>query len=269
VKRFLNKLLRAAAVLMILGTVFLVVTSYIPWFRADQAYSQGRFDEAVRHYGYALFLRPDSPVLNFNMGAALYRKGDYKRASSFFNRVAGAADEDLRRMAHFNLGNCRYRLGRNEGDREAAVRLYKKSLADYDRALAINAGDADAVFNKNIVDKALEELFSRSWSEDRKPGNGDPNSRENPAQSLREQKNPADRQKAARENLQPKDPAGDAGEKKTEKGSGAGAIKFKQGEMSREDAELLLEAFRMRDLDGAVLADKARKGRSPVVEKDW
>ena len=70
---------------------------------------------------------------------ARYRAGDYAGSA------AGFAGGDAPR-SHYNLGNALARQGRFEAALEA-----------YDRALELDPDDADAAYNRDLVDRALEQ----------------------------------------------------------------------------------------------------------------
>lgn len=68
-------------------------------------------------------------------GAALYAAGRWNEAAESFERDAASA---------YNLGIALARAGR-----------YEEAIAAFDRALAANANDEDAAFNKALLEEAL------------------------------------------------------------------------------------------------------------------
>ncbi len=91
---------------------------------ANELFEQGRFAEALERYTRALGLDPDNPILHFNSGDALYRKGDFAKAREHFAEAASGAPPDLAGTAHYNAGNSYLR----EGDTDAAIEEYKNAL---------------------------------------------------------------------------------------------------------------------------------------------
>jgi len=102
------------------------------WLRADQqaarALQAGDPEQAAQ--------LADDPALR---GTAAYQAGDYEQAVDAFTGSAGSD-------ADYNQGNALAKLER-----------YEEAIAAYDRALAKQAGMADAEHNKAEVEKLLEE----------------------------------------------------------------------------------------------------------------
>ena len=124
----------------------------------NRLFSEGKFSEAVESYGQALVDHPDSPLLNFNMGTAHYKAGQYTQALSSFSRVqAGSenSDKDSERTARtaYNMGNTQYQMGAQaeEQNPQAALAAYTNALASYRRALGADPTDQDAKFNYEFV----------------------------------------------------------------------------------------------------------------------
>jgi Ca-activated chloride channel family protein len=91
---------------------------------ANELFEQGRFAEALERYTRALGLDPENPILHFNSGDALYRKGDFAKAREHFAEAASEAPPDMAGAAHYNAGNSYLR----EGNTDAAIEEYKNAL---------------------------------------------------------------------------------------------------------------------------------------------
>jgi len=96
--------------------------------KGEKALEEGRPQEAAR-----LFERPDW------QGVAEYRAGQYAEA---FERWA----EEKTAEGYFNQGNAQAK----KGD-------YPKAIAAYEKALALEADMADAQFNKELLEKLLQQ----------------------------------------------------------------------------------------------------------------
>jgi len=53
---------------------------------ANRLYQKGKLDEALQRYNDASIAMPDSDIINFNTGVALYKKEDYQKAIDFLRR---------------------------------------------------------------------------------------------------------------------------------------------------------------------------------------
>ena len=271
-KQILHKAALMVSIPMVAFCAYVILFEYYPLRSAGRAYQTGQYEIAASQYQWALRLHPDSAMANFNLGAALYKQGNYDQAAACFTKAAASQDNILRQMAYYNLGNCGYRSGylKEEQDREAAARLYKKSIGYYSQAMALNANDGDAQYNRVLVEKQLGALINRSWEEARndpkKENRRDAETNRSPgSQGQGRQENV---RQAGHENFERK-LSTDVKRKSAEQGKGAGPIKYKQGQMSRQDAEMLLEEAAKREQAGSVLADKAKRMRDQEVEKNW
>ncbi len=102
------------------------------WQRQDQqaaqALSQGDFEQAS-----TLAKEP------LRQGAANYQRNDYQQALESFTEAQGAD-------GHYNRGNSLAKLGR-----------YQEAIKAYDQALAKQADMEDAAFNRDLVEKLLDQ----------------------------------------------------------------------------------------------------------------
>jgi serine/threonine-protein kinase len=100
-----------------------------PWEEAQLPYSAGavgtpqRWAEAVRCLTAAAALRPNSPLVHFNLGNALGREGQFDEALACFERAIAIDPKFV--PAHFNLGVAR----KAKGQVDEAIACYKKALA--------------------------------------------------------------------------------------------------------------------------------------------
>ena len=127
----------------------------------NRLFKQGKYDEAIGKYGEVLVDDPDSPLLNYNMGAANYKAGKYSEAIASFGRVK-ATEDDPKRLAKvaYNAGNAQCRLGAAAAAEKPqdALNAYAAALIAYRRALGIDPGDRDAKFNYELVTRKIAEL---------------------------------------------------------------------------------------------------------------
>lgn len=148
---------------------------------ADAAYDRGDLDTAESLYARAEERTPDPGLVAFNKGAALYRRGDFRRAELCFRRALGDAEipAERRGRALYNLGNS---LVRQAG--ETDVKLLQSAIDCYEMALRESADEgvrSDAGHNLEVAKLLWAKARARrpagerdDWDEPRSPKNPPP-----------------------------------------------------------------------------------------------
>lgn len=213
----------------------------------NRLYREGRYDEAHERYLEALRAAPDSPLIRFNDANALYQSAEFQRAVDAYRGAIAAADPALEARAWYNLGNALYRQQEVEGALEA-----------YKEALRRNPGDADAKHNLEVALEQLQQQEQEQQQQQRQQSDdaeqnqdeqdsgedeqdrssGSPPSGERPPERQRPGENREDRSdRGPQDEGQQSDgePSGPEG--------GDGRAQPQPGEMSREEAERLLQAI--------------------------
>ncbi len=106
----------------------------------------------------------------YNQGTEAYTKGDFAKASESLRASLRTQDLALQQRSYYNLGNTLYRTGQGtlEKDPEATIKTWEESLKAYQDGLALNSNDEDALYNKALVEKKLEELKKQQKKDDKK-----------------------------------------------------------------------------------------------------
>ncbi len=100
------------------------------------------------------------PRVIYNQGTEAYSQGDFAKASESLRSSLRTQDLALQQRSYYNLGNTLYRTGQGTlgKDPEATIKTWEESIKAYQDALALNGSDEDALYNKALVEKKLEEL---------------------------------------------------------------------------------------------------------------
>lgn len=254
--------------------------------RGNDLYERGQYEDALQAYGNALIDEPDDPRLNFNMGNAHYKLGNYAEASASYGRVGVGADvavaDDDPRAAQvaYNLGNVQFRVAQAaEGENpEQALEAYALAMAAYRRALGVDPDDVDAKFNYEFARRALEDLQKKleEQQEEQEQEQQNPNQEQQPEPDEQEQQGeqqPQDQEAQDEPQADPQQqsdaddsgqdqhdaepPQGDPAEDESERGE----------EMSRREAAALVDMARdeelrpedfVRQMHGAAVGEPAR-----------
>ncbi|BBO83824.1 hypothetical protein DSCO28_43900 [Desulfosarcina ovata subsp. sediminis] len=127
-----------------------------------EAYQQGEYDKALKHFTDAQLNAPDKPELLYNVANAYYKTGNFDAAAEHYQKVIETDDKALKQKALYNLGNTEFRRGNA-----------KKAIEDYEAALALAPEDKLTKENMEFVKKALEQQQKQQQSGDRQQNQKD------------------------------------------------------------------------------------------------
>jgi Ca-activated chloride channel family protein len=264
--------------------------------KGNKLYYNQKYEDALKQYDQALSKQPDSTVINFDAGAAQYKAKEYQKANSSFEKSLITDDKKLESKANYNLGNSRYMLGLSQEntDLALAVQLLEGALNNYKRTQDLTPKDEDVKVNYKIVEAKLKELkeklkqqpqenkASQQQQEQNKeePQNRQGEGKQNQengqeqkkAQEQKEQANQAQEQPAQQQDQggQEKQKQQTVGQPPNQNGQSgnASAQAEESKEMSKEEANMLLEGYRQEEHAAGMLKDD-RKGVEEKVLKDW
>ncbi len=129
--------------------------------REDYRGAQDSFDKQLKD-------RPQSPELQFDLGSAAYKNGEYDRALENFGKALTTTDPALREKAEYNLGNTLVQRGLKQKDKPAALQELRNALQHYDAALQAQPQDGNAKYNRGVVQQIITELEKEPPKQDQK-----------------------------------------------------------------------------------------------------
>jgi tetratricopeptide (TPR) repeat protein len=237
---------------------------------ANQAFRANNFEQATDLYDDALTLEPESGVISYNLGNALYRQGQFEEASTALLRGMLADDPAVRQNALYNAGNAFVQLQK-----------YPEALTAYRKALELDPYDRDAKVNFEKAMRLLQQQQQQQQQQQEKgdekgeneekqdPESGDQEQQENQdqqgdSQQDENEQNQEQQQQQESEGEQEKE------EQQEQEPQEAQADSMRAvGEMTPEEAMRILDA--MREQEKELQKEKARKAQAMVrgVEKDW
>jgi Ca-activated chloride channel family protein len=262
----------------------------------NELFAQGKYDEAVNKYGEALVDDPDSPVLNFNMGDAHYKAGNYTEALASFGRVQAVEDSEREARVTYNVGNVKFRLAASaEAEKpQEALKAYAEALVAYRRALGINSHDEDAKFNYELTVKRMKELQERIEKEKQEQQQQQEQQQDQQQQEQQEdqqqaenqqQQEPGEQQEQPQEQAQPDQgeqqqqpeqqeqqqaqPQGEPGEPQDQEAQAQAAEGGEPGEMSEGEAGALVDAARNDELRPEDFIRQMQGGALAQPAQDW
>lgn len=273
---------RAAA----LAAAFALLSGFNPFVRRNpdvragaEAYEGERYDEALGAFEAAEGDVGARPEVHLDKGTALYKLGRFEDAAREFQQALGAADPALKARGYHNLGNTQLQTGAPQD-----------AIDSYRKALLLDPGLDDAKVNLELARAMLaeqEQSQSQSQQKDEEKSE-DSEEREDESQpessQSQDEKDSTDRPQQARQDEPQPQPGG--GEGRDEPPSSempqtqpndesapaeTRSAEAREGEMSREEAERLLDSLERRDvnlLHWSQMVDAQKRRRAPV-EKDW
>ncbi|MGB1656071.1 MAG: tetratricopeptide repeat protein [Longimicrobiales bacterium] len=221
----------------------------------NRLYQEGRFAEAHQKYLEAMAEAPESPIIPFNDGNALYQDADYQRAMEAYQRAIETSDPRLASSAWYNLGNALYRQQQLE-----------ESLEAFKQALRLNPQDGDAKHNLERVLEQMQEQQQQQQQQGDDPEDED----EDEEEDDQDQQNPQDQdQDQDQQNRDPSDGEQNEDEQPESPPQGQeppeGEQPPQQGDMTPEEAERLLDAIEEdpEDVNRKRISARGRRPRKP------
>lgn len=122
--------------------------------KGNSFFESGKYDEAISAYDEAAVDDPESPIIYFNKGTALYKKEDYTAAREAFGQAAlKTKDILLEAKSKYNLGACFFREGERQKDSDLKKTLesYGSSVQSFQEALSLDPDFTEAAENIELV----------------------------------------------------------------------------------------------------------------------
>ena len=134
----------------------------------NKTFAGGDYAASLEQYNKAAEIDPDSAIILFNKGDALYKQGKFAEALNAFDQAAAKAmqsnDRTFEAQSRYNMGNSSFQKGEKlkQKDLETALAEYKRSSEYFQSAVKLNPDFTDAAHNleaSRIVAKQVEELI--------------------------------------------------------------------------------------------------------------
>jgi tetratricopeptide (TPR) repeat protein len=131
--------------------------------QGNSAYLKGDYDAALQHYTEGLLDAPESQLLHYNTGDALFRKRKYEEAITSYRKALSGDNAGLTAKSWYNLGNTYFRKGEfalQQGHQEG-ISDYREALAAYKKSLEIRPENVQGKRNIEVVQARIKELLER------------------------------------------------------------------------------------------------------------
>jgi Ca-activated chloride channel family protein len=216
----------------------------------NKAAVQGDADDALTHYVRALQQKGDTSVIMYDMGNALYDKGDYSTAAQSFQGSLNPHESKADQAATlYNLGNSFY-----EG------KEYDKAVAAYVESLKRNPRDLEAKYNLELAKEMLKQQKQQQQQQNQ---NQDQKDQQKKDQKDQQQQQNQDQQKQDQQKQQEQQQQNQDQQQADQQQPQAGQ------QMSKKDAERLLNALLQDEQNALKDAKKVKVAARAKREKDW
>lgn len=137
------------------GLIFILVlclsTSVLADYRklnkkGNEAYSKRDIEQALKYYQEAEIEKPQEPVLEYNIGTALFDQAKYEDAVKRYSKALLTDNPEFQADAYYNLGSSFFRSEK-----------YAEAINAYQKCLELKPEDVDAKYNLELSRKKLKE----------------------------------------------------------------------------------------------------------------
>lgn len=222
--------MRSKLIYILCLTVFAYGSSSAQWIKSDvrragKLYKKGNYAAASAEYRRAILKDSLYAKANFGLANSAYQEGHYDQAKSYLERLAGTEQLPQRQQADIlhNLGN----VAMKQKDYRAAVEAYEE-------ALIRNPQNEGTRYNLVLAQRLLKQ------QEQQKDNKQQQNKQDQ--QQQQQQDKQKDKQDPKKQDQQQ-----NAQQKQDNKQQGGKPAEPRPGQMSKEQAEQLLNSFRSDD----------------------
>ncbi len=114
----------------------------------------------------------DAPEIDYNLGISAYRAGDMNKAAEALSRALGTGEPALQSKAAFGLANALARRSAGQASGDDKLSDLKNAIQHYDRALALDPKNPDAIHNREHVRTLAAAEEKKQEEKKKKDGEG-------------------------------------------------------------------------------------------------
>lgn len=222
--------------------------------KGNTLYDAGKYGEAEMTYREGQAQGADAFISGFNLGDALFKQERFEEAANAFQSLPKLTDDkEQKAAAYHNLGNSYLK-----------AQKFQESVDAYKQSLRNNPKDLETKYNLAYAKRMLQqeqEQQQQQQDQDQDQENKDDQEKQDQQQQQdqKQDENKDDEQKQDRQQQQDQKQDQEQQEQP------------KEGEISKEDAERMLDALNQdeKKIRDRLEDQKVKKGVRGNVEKDW
>ena len=141
--------------------------------KGNREYHKKDYAKALDLYDRASVKAPESAIVAFNKGDALYKKGDLEKAREQFQQAASKTKNlPFESRAWYNLGNCAFTEGgrQEDSDLQKALESLEECVKFYGTALEKDSNNKEAAENLEIARLKIKDLLDKQQKQQQQGG---------------------------------------------------------------------------------------------------
>jgi len=237
----------------------------------NRLYEAGEYLQAHERYTDAQVDAPEMKELDFNVGDTLYKQRKYEDAIAAYSRATESVRPEVEAGAQYNIGNCKYMLGEQQG----SIELMREAIDEYRQALSLDPDDVDAKFNIEFVQRRIKELISQQQQQgqdqseqEQEQDQSDQQQGQDQSEQEQEQEQEQSDQQQGQDQSEQEQTQAEQQQLSSEEQPEAGQPRD-QRELSKEEAEAALRAFEQEEADARERSLQQMRAPARQPLKDW
>jgi len=226
-----------------------------------RAYEDGAFDQAEVQFRKAENINHESFEAEFNTGAALYGQEKYEETVKKYESLLDQT-EDVEKSA---------KIWHNIGNSLLEAEQYGPSIEAYKNSLRRNPADEDSRYNLAYAKQKLQEQEKQQQNQDKNQDKKDQDKNQDKKDQDKKDQDKKDQDKKDQDKKdQDKNQDKDQDKNQDQQDQQDQEQQPQPREISKEDAERMLNAIQQQEKDVKEKVDKKKAAAAKVkTEKDW
>ncbi|MBC8276628.1 MAG: tetratricopeptide repeat protein [FCB group bacterium] len=215
--------------------------------KGNQHFAAEEWGDSIAKYKEAI-LKGELPLLNYNLGNALYKEGSLEGAAEAYVNALNGSDPKLKSQAFHNIGNALFQSGMTE----EAVKAYINSLKL----------DPTAMDTKQNLEFALRQMQQQQQQQDQEQDQDQDQKQDQEQQQQNEQEQQKEDEQEKEQQEQQQDQQQDQQQQQEQQQS-------PEEQMSEQDAKNILDALQNDEKDVQERVIKQQNAGKKPKEKNW
>jgi Ca-activated chloride channel family protein len=219
--------------------------------KGNKQFEDEKYDDALSNYKEALGKKAPEDIVRYDLGNVYYKKDNYDLAEKELDAAIHSDDSNLQALGYFNRGNARYKQ-----------QQFDKSIADYIEVLKREPKDIGAKINLELARRMLQMQQQQQSKQDSTQQDKDQQKQQQQQQQAKQDSTQQDQQQEqqAQQSQQ---------EDKKDKEQPQPQPTEQKDQLSKQDAEKLLNALQSDEKDVLREMIKRQMPETRPRGKDW